>query len=496
MRGKPLTQDLVEEIAMQINGVCKWTEQLQSVSSLHGKTVAMPKIQAAHQLLLDEIVTLLQQQPPFLLSPEEWHPLYEKVNPEDLDNVRLDPTKSVVRWFRKPDQSKLDPSIAKLQTLMVKRERPRLVRWHEFLDKGFRPMLKQWAADLRTQKPVQRYLLSFSESHPIKSSMWLFFLLLRELSTIDPALRKDVLKKTFLVHAGTLSVQVNPDTDVVLVLDDAVYSGSQLMDEYVPHRCVMGKTRPRVHILIPYISRIGMLALQHKFPPSTSIYAQEVFRNVFDLWTPREVLETDLLHVRRYKKEKPIIVSYLVHYANKTFFLFEHKVADGISIPSWFQQEQFYYFGHYLVPSDNYTEGYARRKIQFEADWMNLPVEKLSYTQYIKFLDLLKNFEYDPSTYVLIDKEIIEEKSKLKGVRPWITSSLCPTPDKTDDSFVPCTTGLYRQQLTTAMQQLPRRVQNRFVKMGFKDAVDTAKRSKKVSAKSSSKSTKSNTKAK
>lgn len=453
----PTIEDAVKAGAM-VEDLCQWRRRISPEDDRlhHG--------QKNLSSMLSSIIHELQGPEGLLVTPAEWQPLLRHVTPEQLDMDRWRNLKKFpMAWFRDPGaRAHLPPSVMRLYRLVVARGEPRLVRWDEFLE-AYRNVIRKWVRDLGTRPPPTRILLALSSEHPVKSSMWLFLLLLRELIQLSPPTARLLLERTYLVHSSALPVLRRPG-DHLLVLDDAAYSGTQLLEEHLPRACSSeGMT---ASILLPYVSRYALQRMSRNLP-GVGLYMHEVIPNLLDAWTPQEILKEDWvfgLPGRKYR-------SMLAPLSKMTLFVFEHKLADDISIPVWFSEG-----GSPLldVLVRHRVELHRRTVPTTGPSWMRRPVGNMSPEEMESLEALLASVPHaslqNPPVHSL------PRMTKIPLSMGWLSPLLCPPfPDSDKEN---CGKGGYRTLLRVSLAELPPASLQAFARAGFSSAIQYARRTR------------------
>jgi hypothetical protein len=141
--------------------------------------------------------------------------------------------------------------------------------------------------------------------------------------------------------------QLDPSTHIVLT-DDATYSGEQLTyfydsvveawrNAHSVDKQKNTKKNPRVTVAVPYMSLQSTALLVRRGVGQRNIEVVETFASLFHRRTLANVLCQDLF----LEYESPLVTEYHSLYfdflgvlPSNSLFLFEHKVADALSIPN------------------------------------------------------------------------------------------------------------------------------------------------------------------
>jgi hypothetical protein len=133
-----------------------------------------------------------------------------------------------------------------------------------------------------------------------------------------------------------------PPTCRLVLMDDATYSGDQL--SYF-HDLVVDQWRDahgrsaRVHVAVPFMSLPSVPLFKRR--AGTKLMLEETFNSLFHRRTLSTVLAADVYLVRKsaiITEHQSLFFDFLGVLPTNTLIIFEHKVADSLSIPNrWLQ---------------------------------------------------------------------------------------------------------------------------------------------------------------
>ena len=199
--------------------------------------------------------------------------------------------------------------LAKLHALL--KSRFRFVPYAEFL------VQVHLAAEAlaRAMKSVPQGLVGVAASK-VKSNLWVFFLMLRHLETAD--------RQAFDRLVGArMAARGSKGLAALVVVDDALYSGEQLINGLFNNDVCREKDHVTL-IAVPFATTHALKSLKtlvRKTPKFRLVHEPETIMSAFDGGTT----------VSEYLGSVPIN-AWLVEDHNSTT-VFEHKVADSVSLP-------------------------------------------------------------------------------------------------------------------------------------------------------------------
>ena len=211
----------------------------------------------------------------------------------------------------------------------------RYVSFSEFLDATRATTARLMVALAATKGPV-----CFVIDDVSKSSHWVLALCMHMARDAMRALAKQHRLHMVVDDGGAIrpAFERLPDNTTLVLMDDATYSGEQisyfmsvtLRAWRASHR---GKDPAGLFVHVPYVCRPSM----RFFKAATAVFNHETFDNLFQRRRVVDVLCADLFLERRnpmFTEYQSLFFDVLALQPTNALIMFEHKIADGLSIPN------------------------------------------------------------------------------------------------------------------------------------------------------------------
>jgi hypothetical protein len=274
-----------------------------------------------------------------LILSKEWFPIYKKIKnklrppqPKTKDkDILLNP---ISHLELPPEQ----PPIIKRIWFHIKsyiESQSEYILFDTFIQQ-FHIVLDDIFARLREIKFIKEDKIFFPYMEFNKSNTWLFFLALKYAEDTDKQIykllkEKIVFLQSYRTYEKLLFAKSSSNNIYVLYLDDAIYSGEQMEStlKNLP-LCI-----PNLHVFfgVPYISPIVKSNFEKilNIKLENTLYLKNIVKEDLSL---HELFSTyDIFLYTENSKYKSL--SNVFHGCDTVLSIFEHKVADSVSIGPW-----------------------------------------------------------------------------------------------------------------------------------------------------------------
>jgi hypothetical protein len=350
----------------------------------------------------------MSRKPVKYIKQNEWFKLYSKVK----NDLGLEPDEINKLELKIPDKS--DPIIVDIWNHIKKylRENIEYINYDKFIQQ-YHLVLDDMFAKIEKTRFKENELIFVPYIYLSKSNTWMFFLAIKYAEEYNKKVYNILINKCVLIKINPWEYESTKlfiskskfERVFILIVDDAVYSGQQTESLY--HSIPLCIPKLKVFIAIPYMLNIALKASKNLIDMDTKsirILNQVIPKNMclYDFYTKHELIYINKHLTENGEKTKIRDIFYSILLGDnfngyfKSYFksltVFQHKVADSLSLSSWITQSY-----NSLILTKGIVKIYRLRQITFTnkviENIMFKSVTYLTEDEYIKAIEYLRKLD-------------------------------------------------------------------------------------------------------